>query len=353
MNHVFVVVATRESEVEVCETFSGLASLGRAFQLASDKSGRGRIDLFNASPAEETLADGSKRWVFMDTNKQSVVVFYREVVDTLMDSRDPNNLAVGLSTTKDVPKDVVPTGYGDTHLLKKSLPPRGTLSHINDGLQKALDNAIRASLYITDGLPYGAGGNLAKAILDKGLAREEWDNLVIDIQGIPSGMLISAFFNSFLQMIADHDQGYLESVKGALWLTDFAFQSENIERWMEDFEPLPPPFDFMDRTLPAGWNLDDKAILLGQFLDDPDNVKDPLFELSEDQKWALVTARIRKSPNFAMIPEGLSGYIPSRIDSLKAVEDRTDLGMKIRNADIKKLHTLLSELLDTHYNLNP
>ena len=251
MSHVFVVVATRDSEIEVCEAFSGLAALGRAFQLASDKSGRGRTDLFNHSPSEETLPDGSRRWVFMETNRQSVVVFYREIVDALMDSRDPNKLIGGLPSTKDVPKDLVPSGFGSHHVMKDFplvYPPRGTL-HIDDGYVLLCD-----------------------------------DN------------------------------------------------------------PLPPPFDFMDKTLPAGWNLDDKAILMGQFLDDPDNVKDPLFELSEEQKWALVKARIRKSPHFAVIPDGLSGYIPSHNDALKFVENQTSLGKKIRDADIKRLHNLLNDV---------
>ena len=260
MSHVFVVVVTRDSEVEVCEAFSGLAALGRAFQLASDKSGRGRTDLFNHSPSEETLPDGSRRWVFMETNKQSVVVHYREVVDALLDSRDPNNVIGGLSNVKDVPKDVVPTGA--SKMSVPTIPARGTL------------------------------------------------------HGAPI-----------------HDPHHSISLKdGYQWIYDYKY-----------FKPTPPPFDFMDRSLPAGWNVDEKPILMGQFLDDPDNAKDPLFELTEEQKWALVKARIRKSPHFAV---DLSGMVPSRDIALKAVEDRTDFGMKVRNADIKRLHDLLCDLID-------
>lgn len=388
MSHVYVVVATREAEVEVCETFSGVQSaLGRAFQLASDKSGRGRTDLFNHSPGEETLPDGSIRWVFMDTNKQSVIVCYRKIEDALLDSRDPNNLIGGLSNVKSVSKDVVPSGFGikgNPYAQSKPVavsddvplvyPPRGTL-HTGDGLvwdslkegwislpiepaprpihdtPKSIDvkddfKWVDASIYIKDGLPYGAGGNLAKALLDMHLTKKDWDKLVIDITKLPTELVTSSFFNAFLQMISDLDQNQdlLDFIRtDSTWHANFDFQFENIERWMNDFKPAPPPFDFMDRTLPAGWNVDEKPILLGQFLDDPDNVKDPLFELTEDQKWALVKARIRKSPHFAV---DLSGMIPARDIALKAVEDQTDFGRKVRDADLQKLSGLLSELID-------
>ena len=365
MSHVYVVVATRDSEVEVCETFSGVQSaLGRAFQVASDKSGRGRTDLFNHSPGEETLPDGSVRWVFMETSKQSVVVFYRKIEDALLDSKDPNNVIGGLPNTKTISKDVVPVSnslHGSLgqirdqikdHMAKERLtwPARGTLEgtpiHGTPRDIKEDFKWIDASKYIKDGLPYGAGGNLAKALLDLHLTRKDWDSLVIDVTSLPTDLVISSFFNAFLQMISDHDSNLLDLVKNSAWMANYDFQYQNIERWMEEFKPLPPPFNFMDRTLPAGWNVDDKPILMGQLLDNPDSIKDPLLESTEEQKWALVKARIRKSPHFAIIPDGLSGYVPSRNDALKAVEDRSDLGVRIRNADIQRLHDLWLELLN-------
>jgi hypothetical protein len=385
MTHVFVVVATRDSEVEVCEAFSGLAALGRAFQLASDKSGRGRTDLFNHSPNEEVLPDGSTRWVFMDTNKQSVVVFYRQVEEALLDSKDPRNVIGGLSTSKDISKDMVPSGSVSLQAFssKKPIeddfplvyPPRGTL-HIDDGYHMLWDDSnkqwqpgtvtpaqrpihdlppsinprddfewIDAIEYIKDGLPYGAGGNLAKAILDMDLSPEDWGRLVVDITKLPTELVISSFFNAFLQMISDHDQNLLDLAKETGWYANFDFQYDNILRWMEEFKPLPPPFDFLDRTLPAGWDINNKPIAMGALLDNPGFVKDHLLDLSDAEKWALVTARIRKSPHFAVTPKGYSGYIPSRNDALKAVEDRSDLGTKVRDADLEKLHELRKELM--------
>lgn len=357
MSHVYVVVATRDSEVEVCETFSGVQSaLGRAFQLASDKSGRGRTDLFNHSPSEETLTDGAICWVFMETNKQSVMVFYRKIEDALLDSRDPNNLVGGLSSVKNVSKDVVPSGHvsGSKPMAAftdstPTVPARGAIhgAPIHDpphSINPRIDfKWIDATQHIKDGLPYGAGGNLAKAILDMDLSSEDWEKLVIDITKLPTELVISSFFNAFLQMISDHDQSLLDLAKETGWYANFDFQYSNILRWMEEFKALPPPFDFMDRTLPAGWSIYDKPIMMGNLLDEPDLTKDPLFELSEEQKWALVKARIRKSPHFAI---DLAGMVPARDVALKAVEDRTDFGRKVRDADIKRLHELLSELID-------
>ncbi len=96
MSQVYIVVATRDSEIETCETFTSVQSaLGRGFQLAADKAGKGRIDLVNASPDEEIMLDGSTRWVFMNTNMQSVVVFYRKVEEALLSAKDPSNIVVG------------------------------------------------------------------------------------------------------------------------------------------------------------------------------------------------------------------------------------------------------------------
>ncbi len=90
MSHVYIVVATKDADIETCESFAGATqALGRAFQLSSDKSGVGRTDLFNPSPKEEVMTDGSTRWVFMNTNKQSVVVTYRKVESSLLSQKDP------------------------------------------------------------------------------------------------------------------------------------------------------------------------------------------------------------------------------------------------------------------------
>lgn len=93
MSHVYIVVATKDSEIERCESYAGAkAALGRGFQLAAEKAGNGRIDLFDSSPDEENMPDGSVRWVFMNTSKQSVMVVYRKIEESLLSAKDPMNI---------------------------------------------------------------------------------------------------------------------------------------------------------------------------------------------------------------------------------------------------------------------
>src|SRR5512135_286081 len=117
MSAVYMVVSTKDSEVEVCEAYAGIQSaLGRGFQLASDKAGRGRTDLFVPDPKEEHLMDGTIRWVFMDTNKQSVVVFFREIACALLSSKDP------FSVMSCAPQSVAPLPPPAYDMEDRSLP---------------------------------------------------------------------------------------------------------------------------------------------------------------------------------------------------------------------------------------
>jgi hypothetical protein len=211
MSHVYIVVATRDSEIENCEAFAGAQSaLGRAFQLASDKSGRGRTDLFNASPSEEHMSDGSVRWVFMDTNKQSVTVIFRKIEDSLLSSKDPLSV---------LPSTVI-------------LPPA---------------------------------------------------------------------------------------------------------------PPIHPLYDFMDRSLPAGWTVDGKPALMGDLLDDPLNVQDP-SSLSDVQQRALVIARIRKSPGWHAT-QPIRGYTFFRDEALNEILSCRLDGTFLKEGEILSLHSLREDLV--------
>lgn len=213
MSHVYIVVATRDSEIETCESFTGIQSaLGRGFQLAADKAGKGRIDLFNVSPDEEIMLDGSTRWVFMNTNMQSVVVFYRKVEEALLSAKDPSNIIVGPLPTQ---------------------------------------------------------------------------------------------------------------------------------------VPLPPqtPYDFMDRSLPVGWHFNEKPAFMQDLLDHPFDVKDQQWDLTEDQKWALVEVRVRKSPGYRSMVVDHLGFRPDQRTSLSEVKGRTALGEEIRDAEIAALRALREDLI--------
>ncbi len=213
MSHVYMVVATKDAEIEVCEAYAGVQSaLGRGFQLASDKAGRGRTDLFIPDPKEETLLDGTIRWVFMDTNKQSVMVFYREIATSLLSSRDP------MSVMSCATKDVLP--------------------------------------------------------------------------------------------------------------------------------PPPPAYDIEDRSLPVGWFYDGKPALMADMQDHPYDVKDPVTDLTDNQKWALTLARVKKSPGYRQIPKGYSGFTADQAFALKELEGRTQTGQQIRDAEIEMLQILRANYTD-------
>lgn len=220
MSHVYVVVATRDSEIEACETFDGVrAALGRGFQLAADRSGRGRTDLFIPDPGEKTWPDGSVRWVFMNTNQQSVVVIYRKIEEAMLSSKDP-------------------------------------LSAANMSLPKHIDM----------------------------------------IGPLP-------------------------------------------------IQPPPPPvYDFMDPDLPVGWFQDGKPAFMKDMVTNPFDVVDPL-DLTENQKWALVTVRARKRGGFKVVPRGYNGYHADQITALKELGRRLQLGLDIRDGEIDNLHHAREDLM--------
>jgi hypothetical protein len=232
MGSVYVVVATRDEEIENCETFAGVQSaLGRAFQLATNKAGSVNSDWVITSPSEETMPDGSIRWTFMDTSKQKVMVFYRKIEESLLSQKDPMSFLGGLSNTKDVPRDVVPAGHLDP--------------------------------------------------------------------------MQSSFSSKYFVVT------------------------------------LVPPYEFMDPTLPVGWFLDNKPAVMQDLLNRPFDVKDPAW-LSDDQKWALVTARVRKSPGFLTdIGGGLNQQ-----ESLLEFKNKTLDGELIRDEEIDGLHELREALIN-------
>lgn len=229
MSHIYAVVATKDSDIETCEVFSGVQlALGRAFQLASNKAGLGRTDLFDAAPAEETLPDGTLRWVFMDTNRQSVVVFYRPIADSLLSQKDPNSVVL-------------------------NIPP----VRIGMGIVNPRDVAVT-------------------------------------VTNSP-GIII----------------------------------------------------DFLDPRLPVGWKFDGTPAFMSDMEERPSEVKDPLNDLTDAQKWALVTARIRKNHNWFGTPKGHSGTAVYRHQAIKEVLDKTALGQSLRDFEMENLHALREDLVCT------
>ncbi len=254
MEHVYIVIATKDSDIETCEAFDGIEkALGRAFQLSSDKSGSGRPDLFNPSPKEELLEDGSLRWTFMNTNKQSVIVNYRKIDQALRSTKDIMNFA----------------GFGVVGATGPTGPCGSIVGHFNVGV-----TGISAPV----NLEHNMGGGSAFPLKDSSL--------------------------------------------------------KNV-----------PLYNFTDSSLPAGWKVDGSPAFMSDMIYDACNVVDPLY-FTEKQKWALVTARVRKSPKFN------NGY--SRLeqpDILIELKKKSDLGKAIRDMEISTLREYYLDFCDDHADL--
>ncbi len=79
-------------------------------------------------------------------------------------------------------------------------------------------------------------------------------------------------------------------------------------------------------TIPGGFNSDNKPVFLDYVMDFPDDVK-PTSDLSESQRWALVTAYTKKHPRFTVYIPGAGTFIQS--SALPELKGKTDLGRQI------------------------
>src|SRR5579885_420429 len=71
--------------------------------------------------------------------------------------------------------------------------------------------------------------------------------------------------------------------------------------YQSSWTPTPlPKDDPTDRSLPAGWDYSNKPVTMDTLLDYPYDVKSTK-ELTDSQKWALVTSRIKKRLGFSML----------------------------------------------------
>lgn len=110
--------------------------------------------------------------------------------------------------------------------------------------------------------------------------------------------------------------------------------------------PPPPPYDMEDATLPAGWFYTGKPALMSDMKANPFDIKDPLLDLTDNEKWALVIARVKKSPGYRQIPKGYSGFTADQAFALKELEGHTQTGQQIRDAEIETLQILRANYTD-------
>jgi hypothetical protein len=93
-----------------------------------------------------------------------------------------------------------------------------------------------ASEIVEAGFPPDEGERLAAKLLNA--TDTNWEDLTIDLRGLPSGLLISAFFNAFLQEIYDRRPNLLKQARTIKWRVTYDFQEANIKQWMSDFAPF-------------------------------------------------------------------------------------------------------------------
>ena len=94
---------------------------------------------------------------------------------------------------------------------------------------------IDANKLVNGGFPPEEGRALAATLLRR--QDVNWDSLRVDVTRCPASLLISAFFNGFLQEISDRRRELLPKARGIDWQLQFGFQRENVTRWMRDFRP--------------------------------------------------------------------------------------------------------------------
>lgn len=94
---------------------------------------------------------------------------------------------------------------------------------------------IKASKVIRNGFPTDEGEKLALYLLNN--RDQNWSDLEIDLTDCDSGLLISAFFNAFLQKIHEKSAERLDDARLIHWKLEFGFQRENVAEWMNDFHP--------------------------------------------------------------------------------------------------------------------
>lgn len=85
------------------------------------------------------------------------------------------------------------------------------------------------------GFPPDEGIRLAKVLLDK---FTDWSSLHLDLKNCDCALLISAFFNSFLQTVFEIDPTKLEHARKIKWEARYEFQKNSVEEWMRDFQPM-------------------------------------------------------------------------------------------------------------------
>ncbi|MDZ4684639.1 MAG: hypothetical protein SH850_06070 [Planctomycetaceae bacterium] len=95
--------------------------------------------------------------------------------------------------------------------------------------------ALNARTIVGTGFPTDEGRKLAKHLLSN--PPGPLDELDIDLRSCSPVLLISAFFNGFLQQVYESAPQMLDAAKAVSWGLKHKFQQDNVARWMQEFRP--------------------------------------------------------------------------------------------------------------------
>lgn len=133
---------------------------------------------------------------------------------------------------------------------------------------------------------------------------------------------------------------------------DDGYQGHSIDVEFDEPEPTPTlnelnqivsksTLDFDD--MPAGWFLDGRPARMKDLKANPASIKDFAYELTEDEEWALIIARITKRCKIYKMVNGFTEVMEKAIEELK---NKTPVGLEIRNTEIDFLSDYREDLLN-------
>lgn len=98
--------------------------------------------------------------------------------------------------------------------------------------------------------------------------------------------------------------------------------------------------------MPGGFDWFDKPVFSVTLFEDPENIK-PTSELSDAQKWGLVTARVKKQPNFSLLIPFVGTFIQS--SALEELKKKSVIGDQIVKMECDFLDSIRDEEINLQY----
>jgi len=123
---------------------------------------------------------------------------------------------------------------------------------------------------------------------------------------------------------------------------------ESVIEKLKDLVTNPPPTpvitaeqqpkdDFFDLTLPGGFSKKNRPLTMKEVSEAPHDVKS-IFQLTEDQYWALATARIKKRPSFMLLLPGVGVY--TQRYALEELANKSQIGASIAREEMVRLQAI-------------